>query len=147
MAAHNCPLTIGASKHCNFRFLIIIFIFRAEEENDEQGLNLDYNIDDLIRLKLDPDEYPEGVDWSTQTFFTCYLCQVEIDGFRESVKHIRVTHPESLYEDKACPCIVCPKRFARMDHLKNHLYSHVNRIRPGMPKHNMKTFVRSTTSR
>ena len=34
-----------------------------------------------------------------------------------------------------------------MDHLKNHVYSHVNRVRPGIPKHNMSTFVRSSTSR
>ena len=59
------------------------------------------------------------------------MCSVEIDGFREGVKHVRQNHPETLFEDKACPCIVCPKRFARMDHLKNHVYSHVNRIRPG----------------
>ena len=60
------------------------------------------------------------------------MCSVEIDGFREGVKHVRQNHPETLFEDKACPCIVCPKRFARMDHLKNHVYSHVNRIRPGL---------------
>ena len=34
-----------------------------------------------------------------------------------------------------------------MDHLKNHVYAHVNKIRPGLPKHNMSTFVRSSTSR
>ena len=57
---------------------------------------------------------------------------MEIDGFREGVKHVRQNHPDTLFEDKACPCVICPKRFARMDHLKNHVYSHVNRIRPGM---------------
>ena len=72
---------------------------------------------------------------------------VEIDGFREGVKHIRNFHPDTLVSDKACPCILCPKRFARMDHLKNHLYSHVNRVRPGIAKHNLSTFVRSSTSR
>ena len=101
----------------------------------------------LVRFKLDPDEFPDGVDWSTQTYFNCYLCGIEVDGFRDSVKHIRHSHPETLFEDKACPCIVCPKRFARMDHLKNHVHSHVNRLRPGLPKHNMSTFVRSSTSR
>ena len=59
------------------------------------------------------------------------MCNMEIDGFREGVKHVRQNHPDTLFEDKACPCVICPKRFARMDHLKNHVYSHVNRIRPG----------------
>ena len=68
------------------------------------------------------------------------MCSVEIDGFREGVKHVRQNHPETLFEDKACPCIVCPKRFARMDHLKNHVYSHVNRIRPGLSRNNISTF-------
>ena len=53
-----------------------------------------------------------------------YLCGVEVDGFRDGVKHVRHAHPETLIEDKACPCIICPKRFGRMDHLKNHVYAH-----------------------
>lgn len=114
---------------------------QVEQDLDDEALN------NLIRFKLEPDEFPEGVDWSTQTYFNCYLCGVEVDGFRDSVKHIRHSHPETLFEDKACPCIICPKRFARMDHLKNHVHSHVNRLRPGLPKHNMSTFVRSSTSR
>lgn len=101
-----------------------------------------------IRFKMAPEDFPDGVDWSTQTVFSCYLCGTECDGFRSSVGHIRQVHADSLVEDKAAPCIVCPKLFARMDHLKNHVWSHVNKVKPdGVAKHSMTTFVRSTGSR
>ena len=46
-------------------------------EDDEVGL-----IDFQIRLKCDPEYFPEGSDWSTQVYFNCYLCGLETDGFR-----------------------------------------------------------------
>ena len=68
-------------------------------------------------------------------FFNCYLCGSETDGFRQSVEHIRIEHSETLTRDKNAPCIVCPKLFGRMDHLKKHVWSHVNRLFPGVPPH------------
>ena len=68
-------------------------------------------------------------------FFYSYLCGVETDGFRNSVNHVRQVHPQALTRDKNAPCIVCPKLFARMDHLKKHVWSHVNKISPGIPPH------------
>ena len=47
-----------------------------DEEQDASYLNLQ------IRLKCDPEYFPEGTDWSSQTFFNCYICNVETDGFR-----------------------------------------------------------------
>ena len=88
-----------------------------------------------IRLKCDPEFFPEGADWSSQTFLNCYLCGIETDGFRQGVDHIRSQHPDALSRDKNAPCIVCPKLFARMDHLKKHVWSHVNRVYPGVPPH------------
>ena len=113
----------------------------------ENETPIDPSLYGQLRFKMDPEDFPDGVDWSTQTYFNCYLCGVEVDGFRDGVKHVRHAHPETLIEDKACPCIICPKRFGRMDHLKNHVYAHVNKLKPGLPKHNMSTFVRSSTSR
>ena len=55
--------------------------------------------------------------------------------FRHGVEHIRSDHPEVLTRDKNAPCIVCPKLFGRMDHLKKHVWSHVNRVNPGVPPH------------
>ena len=55
--------------------------------------------------------------------------------FRHGVEHIRSDHPETLTRDKNAPCIVCPKLFGRMDHLKKHVWSHVNRVNPGVPPH------------
>ena len=55
--------------------------------------------------------------------------------FRHGVEHIRNDHPETLTRDKNAPCISCPKLFGRMDHLKKHVWSHVNRVNPGVPPH------------
>ena len=76
-----------------------------DEEQDSSYLNIQ------IRLKCDPEYFPEGTDWSSQTFFNCYICGVETDGFRNSVNHIRSVHPEHMTRDKNAPCIVCPKLF------------------------------------
>ena len=46
-------------------------------DGDEDGLT-----DFQIRLKCDPEYFPEGTDWSTQVYFNCYLCGLETDGFR-----------------------------------------------------------------
>ena len=101
-------------------------------DNDvDNNLGSDYQ----IRLKCDPDQFPEGSDWSSQTVFNCFLCGCETEGFRSSVDHLRQVHPETITRDKNAPCIVCPKLFARMDHLKKHVWSHVNRVFPGVPPH------------
>ncbi len=115
---------------------------RLKEEAEEMEAMIGDD-GDAVRFKMDPDDFPDGVDWSTMVYLSCYLCQAECDGFREGVKHIRTAHPETLVEDKASPCMLCSKRFARMDHLKNHVYSHVNKASPnGVPRHNISTFVR-----
>jgi hypothetical protein len=101
----------------------------SEADDDDSYLNFQ------IRLKKEPNFFPDGCDWSSQTYFNCFICGTETDGFRASVDHIRTAHAETLTRDKNCACIVCPKLFARMDHLKKHVWSHVNRVSPGVPPH------------
>ncbi len=93
----------------------------------------------FYRFKTSPTSYTSGKDWSTETVFSCYICFAECDGFGVSVTHIRQNHPDVIENDKTAHCIVCPKNFARRDHLKNHLWRHVNRVRE-TPRHSMRTF-------
>ena len=47
------------------------------------------------------------------------------------MKHI---HPvENNEQETGCP--ICPKTFTKIDHLKNHVWRHVNRVFPGTSKH------------
>ena len=81
---------------------------KSEMKDDSDELdNAEDFIDFQIRLKCDPEFFPEGTDWSTQTYFNCYLCGIETDGFRSSVDHLRSQHPEALTRDKNAPCIWC----------------------------------------
>jgi hypothetical protein len=91
------------------------------------------------RFKSPPGIATSKKDWSTETVFSCYLCQEECDGFGESVTHMRQRHPEVLRGDKTAHCVVCDKVFARRDHLKNHVWRHVNRVRE-TPRHSIRTF-------
>ena len=93
----------------------------------------------FFRFKISPNKFSSEKDWSTDTVFSCYICFAECEGFADSVTHIREDHPEVLEGEKTAHCIVCPKVFARRDHLKNHLWRHVNRVHE-TPRHSMRTF-------
>lgn len=99
------------------------------EDDDDESL------DSQIKLKCDPQEFPIGTDWSSNVLLKCHYCGLETDGFRQGVDHVRDQHWETLTRDKNSPCVVCPKLFGRMDHLKKHVWSHVNRVFPGVPAH------------
>ena len=55
--------------------------YEIRNESDIGGDEMDL-IDFQIRLKCEPEYFPEGSDWSTQAYFNCYLCSLETDGFR-----------------------------------------------------------------
>ena len=76
-------------------------------------------------------------DWSQTCELTCTLCvnavgggtvtssdQVLI-GVQASVDHMRDLHPEHVTADKRNVCAFCLHAFARRDHLKKHIPSHV----------------------
>ena len=67
---------------CSFE---LQYEIRNESENGEDEMDL---IDFQIRLKCEPEYFPEGSDWSTQAYFNCYLCSLETDGFR----YVHCTH-------------------------------------------------------
>ena len=69
---------------------------RPKLERPENETPTDPSLYGQLRFKMDPEDFPDGVDWSTQTYFNCYLCGVEVDGFRDGVKHVRHAHPETL---------------------------------------------------
>ena len=52
-----------------------------------------------------------------------------IRGFLSTVDHLDQAHPEGFPEGSGSGCILCGKSFGRRDHLKNHLFYHVAKIR------------------
>ena len=51
-----------------------------------------------------------------------------------AASHMKHIHPVENNQETACP--ICPKTFKKIDHLKNHVWRHVNRVFPGTSKHN-----------
>ena len=52
-----------------------------------------------------------------------------------AASHMKHIHPvENSEQETGCP--ICPKTFTKIDHLKNHVWRHVNRVFPGTSKHN-----------
>ena len=52
-----------------------------------------------------------------------------------AASHMKHIHPvENNEQETGCP--ICPKTFTKIDHLKNHVWRHVNRVFPGTSKHN-----------
>ena len=48
-----------------------------------------------------------------------------------AASHMKHIHPvENNEQETGCP--ICPKTFTKIDHLKNHVWRHVNRVIPGM---------------
>ena len=64
--------------------------------------------------------------------FRCHVCQHTCRGFINSVTHM-TTHDETPFVPNKSPvtCVLCGKAFGRRDHLKNHLFYHILKIRPG----------------
>ena len=66
---------------------------------------------------------------------TCRVCEKKCDGFHMAASHMKHIHPvENNEQETGCP--ICPKTFTKIDHLKNHVWRHVNRVFPGTSKHN-----------
>ena len=59
----------------------------------------------------------------------CYPTLQSIRGFLSTVDHLDQAHPEGFPEGSGSGCILCGKAFGRRDHLKNHLFYHVAKIR------------------
>ena len=79
-------------------------------------------------------EIPSDIDWSSRAILTCRVCEKKCDGFHMAASHMKHIHPVLDNEqDTACP--ICPKTFRKIDHLKNHVWRHVNRVFPGTSKH------------
>ena len=67
------------SMYFNKRSFELQYEVRSGSDNEGEEMDL---IDFQIRLKCEPEYFPEGSDWSTQAYFNCYLCSLETDGFR-----------------------------------------------------------------
>jgi uncharacterized Zn-finger protein len=82
----------------------------------------------------DAGEIPTDSDWSSRNLFTCRICEKKCDGFHMAVSHMKHIHfsaenTEEQQINNSCP--LCPKTFRKIDHLKNHVWRHVNRVLPG----------------
>ena len=62
----------------------------------------------------------------------CYKCSEDCQGYKSAVDHMVSEHDGVLAEDgsKQHLCALCPKVFGRRDHLKRHMYGHVENKAP-----------------
>ncbi len=70
--------------------------------------------------------------WVSEHIFSCYKCSEECRGYKSAVDHMASQHDGGLAEDGSRQhfCAVCPKVFGRRDHLKRHMYGHVENKTP-----------------
>ena len=112
----------------------------AEEDEDDMALagigpgdggNGVPATDDGSVVFRDGDGGSDDFEWSRDTAFRCHACGLSIDGFSASVSHMTEEHYHLSDGDRCAICVLCGKAFGRRDHLKNHVWSHVNKVRTG----------------